>query len=215
MGNKNTAPPDYTGAAEATAESNERTNTAQTYANRPTQNTPWGSSTWSPSTTIDPTTGQEVTTWEQNITLSPSEQASLDSQQAVQLGRSQLAESLIDRAGSELNTPVDWSSFSDYGAVPTGYDMSGAPTVNNTDFSTLDDLNSVDYSNMQGLDTAYNPDYAQTYYDRNASLLEPQMERDRQALDNQLRNQGLSPGTEAYDRAMDDLRTNQSETLRS
>lgn len=48
MGEKSSAPaPDYTGAAQATAASNLNAARAATTANRPTQITPWGTSTWS------------------------------------------------------------------------------------------------------------------------------------------------------------------------
>lgn len=47
MGKKSGPPaPDYSAAAEKTAAGNIALNTAQTYANRPTQVTPWGTSSW-------------------------------------------------------------------------------------------------------------------------------------------------------------------------
>ena len=57
----------------------------------------------------------------------------------------------------------------------------------------------------------YNQDFAQTQYDRQMSLAQPQMDRKVNQLETQLRNQGLSPGTPAYDNAVSDLRNNQGE----
>lgn len=222
MGSKSApAPPDYQGAAKATAEGSKEVTQAQTFANRPTQNTPWGSSTWVPGVTRDPATGKEMTTWEQNLTLSPAEQAALESQQAVQQGRSELAEGLVSRAGQELSNPVDWRGLPATGEVPTsgmtveGLDYSGAPEISMTDFSSLGMPENVDYGALPGLDAGggYQQSFADTFYDRSASLLEPRMERQREAADNRLRNQGLVPGTEAYDRAMGDIMTSQGETM--
>lgn len=216
MGSKSApAPPDYRGAAEAQGASSREVTRDQTFANRPTQNTPWGSSSWTPSVTTDPATGQPVTTWEQNLTLDPTEQAALDSQRDVMLGRSDLAAGLIGRTGNELANPMDWGSLPGYGQAPAPYSSAGAPSIKNTDFSSLPTLSNVDYSSLPGLDASggYNPDFAQTFYDRSASLLEPRMERQRAGLETRLRNQGLVPGTEAYDNAMNDLLTNQGETM--
>tara|TARA_R110000796_G_scaffold16924_2_gene52467 strand:- start:4336 stop:5889 length:1554 start_codon:yes stop_codon:yes gene_type:complete len=126
MGKKSTpAAPDYTGAAEATAESSRELATANTTANRPDQITPWGTSTWDSSAGIDPSTGLPVTNWTQNLELSGQQQEALDSQMAVQAGRSDLAEGLIDRAGSELANPVDWNGMPAPAGTPEVPDFYG------------------------------------------------------------------------------------------
>lgn len=117
MGKKSSPPPpDYTGAAQAQAAASKEAVTAQTWANRPTQNTPWGTSSWDTKTVKDPTTGQDVTHWTENISITPETQAALDSQMAIQQGRSQLAESMFPRMQNELGTAMDWSQYGD----PTG-----------------------------------------------------------------------------------------------
>lgn len=88
---KTPATPDYKGAAEATAAGNEKGLTQQSYANRPTINTPWGSQTWDTSTAVDPSTGLPVTQWQQNISLSPQQQQALDAQTAIATARSNAA----------------------------------------------------------------------------------------------------------------------------
>lgn len=106
--------PDYRGAAEATAESNQAVNAEQTWANRPNITTPWGSQTWSAASTVDPSTGRPVTQWNQNIQLSPQQQEALDSQMAIQNARSGAAQSLLPGALGNLGL-----SFGSSGAPPS------------------------------------------------------------------------------------------------
>jgi hypothetical protein len=119
MGSKSAPPaPDYRGAAEEQGASARENTTTQTYANRPNQTTPWGSSTWTNSSTIDPSTGEPVTSWNQDITLSPSEQAAFDSQSRIRAGLSEGAESLVGQATASFATPYDRSQLPDYAERP-------------------------------------------------------------------------------------------------
>jgi hypothetical protein len=116
-GGKGSAPPapDYRGAAEAEAAASKENLTQQTWANRPNIFTPWGSQTWQSSSTIDPTTGQPVTSWQSDIVLSPEQQEALDSQMRVQSGRSGAAEMLLDQATGAFGTPFDWEGMPQVG----------------------------------------------------------------------------------------------------
>lgn len=146
MGKKSTPnAPDYIGAAEATAESSRELATANTTANRPTQNTPWGTSSWESAAGIDPSTGLPVTNWTQNLVLSGQQQEALDSQMAVQAGRSDLAEGLIGRAGAELQNPMDWNGMPKPAAAPDVPDFYG--------------------KNLPGMGTAPNPASGQNQFD--------------------------------------------------
>jgi len=111
-------PPDYKGAAEATAASDKEALSYQTWANRPTQVDPWGRVDWSTETTTDPATGKPVTKWTQNTTLDKDLQAALDAQIGMQRDRSELGQSLMGRAQTEYGTPMDWGKLTDWGAVP-------------------------------------------------------------------------------------------------
>ena len=112
MGGKSSpSAPDYEAAAEAQGESSRENIAAQTAANRPIQYTPFGFSTWNPSQIQDPSTGEYVTQWTQNIGLTPQAQAALESQQRIAAGRSGLAEGLLGRAESELGAPVGWDAL--------------------------------------------------------------------------------------------------------
>ena len=102
--------PDYRGAAEEQGQASQAATTQQTWANRPTLNTPWGSMSWEAGQQRDPATGQMVTSWTGNLGLTPDQQSALDSQQRMQLGRSQMAEGLIGQTGEQLGTPLDFAS---------------------------------------------------------------------------------------------------------
>lgn len=112
-GGKGGAAPDYRGAATQEAQASKENLNTQTWANRPTMNTPWGSQTWDTKANIDPATGQPVTQWTSNINLSPEQQASLDSQQRITQGRSGAAETLLGQATGAFQTPFDWNSLPD------------------------------------------------------------------------------------------------------
>jgi hypothetical protein len=105
------AAPDYRGAAEEQAASSKEVTNMQTYANRPTQNTPWGTVSWETGSTTDPSTGQAVTTWTQNYNLTPEARQALNAQLETQNQRSQLANSFMDRVEGEYSRPFDWNSM--------------------------------------------------------------------------------------------------------
>lgn len=108
-------PPDYAGAAQAQADASMYNTLQQTYANRPNTSTPWGSQTWQATQTIDPATGQPVTSWTSNVNLSPDQQRIFDAQERFQGGSYDLANTLLGNAASELSTPADWSGLPEVG----------------------------------------------------------------------------------------------------
>jgi hypothetical protein len=105
--------PDYAGAAAQQGAASQAAQTSATYANRPTVNTPFGSQTWGTGTMVDPATGQTVTTWEQNLNLSPAQQAALNAQQNITRGRSQAAQTLLGQATGAFGTPFNWDDLPD------------------------------------------------------------------------------------------------------
>gem|GEM_PF-780001 len=102
-GKKNTpAPPDYMGLANQMGDISQRNIEAQTAANRPDMNTPWGSTDW--------TKGADGT-WTGNVSLSPEQQSIFDQQQSLQAGRTGLANTLLGSASDTLGTQADWSGL--------------------------------------------------------------------------------------------------------
>lgn len=119
MGKKSGPPaPDYTAAAEKTAESQNNQVLQQTWANRANQVTPWGSSTWDAAKGVDPATGKPITNWTQTTNVSPELQHALESQMQMQTGRSDLANSLFPRAQNEFGKEMDWTGFTPWSGQP-------------------------------------------------------------------------------------------------
>lgn len=191
MGKSTPAAPDYTGAAQQQAASSRDVTEQQTWANRPTINTPFGQQTWSNTPTFDPTTGQYLNQWTQNTNLTPEAQQALDSQMGLQQGRSDLAAGLLGRAQQEYGQPMDWSQFDQ---------LAETPNQNLTDYGQGPDQanlqknigNTGDYYNKAG-DAIFNQWSARN---------EPQFQKDQDRMRTQLLNQGLREGDEAYKDAM-------------
>ena len=176
------APPDYPGAAEKQAASSEKINTQQTTANRPNQVTPWGSSTWNNAAGIDPSTGQPVTKWNQSQTLTPELQAALDSQVGLTRGKSDLAQSFMGRVEQDYSKPFDYGKL--------GSPQQGANTKN-TDAPAF---------------AAEREKYTQNILDQ----LRPEQQFQEEATRTRLANQGLTAGSEAYNRELQRLNDQQS-----
>lgn len=192
---KNTpAPPDYAGAANAQAQSSREVTEQQTWANRPTINTPFGQQTWAVQPTWDPSTGQYINQWTQNTNLTPESQAALDSQMRLQQGRSDMAEGLLNRSRDEYGQPMNWDQFQQ---LQTSLDV-------------------PDYQSEQiqrGIGNT--PDYIKSaedaIYNQWSSRQEPRMQQESEGLRTQLYNMGLKEGDEAYNRELQRLTQDQND----
>jgi hypothetical protein len=111
------APPDYNAAAQTQAQSSAETLEAQTVANRPNINTPFGSQTWQMQPQIDPVTGKPVSTWTQNTTLTPAMQQALEAEQGITSTQAGLAKDLLGQEVSQEKTPIDMNAI--MGIAPT------------------------------------------------------------------------------------------------
>lgn len=188
MGKSAPAAPDYTAAARASGESSKEVTNMQTWANRPTQITPWGTTSWEADRAIDPATRQPVTTWTQTQTLDPDSQAALDSQLGLMKDKSELASGMMGRLESDFSDPMDWQQFGQ---------MQGGVNAEDIDRSTLPEgVYSVDRGEN------YRQQAEDALYGRRTSRLDPMFDQRQQALEIKLANQGLSAGDEAYDDAM-------------
>lgn len=204
-------PPDYAGAAQAQANSSREVTEQQTWANRPTINTPFGQQTWETTPQWDPSTGQYLNTWTQNTNLTPESQAALDSQMRIQQGRSGLAESLLGRAQDEYGDTMDWSQFDQLAGTPQGQQFSQNPDVPN--YSPEQIQRNLDTENLQNVDPSqrYNQDAEDAIYNQWSNRMDPQFTRDTDALRTQLYNSGLKEGDQAYDTEMEKLRQSQGD----
>lgn len=191
-------PPDYTGAAAAQAQSSKEVTNMQLHANRPDQYTPWGSSTWSSAAGTDPATGQPITNWQQQIQLSPQQQQALNSQMAIQQGRSNLAQGFMGRVGEAYAQP-----FSTQGMTP----MSGVPQAQMT--GTYDPRMGTGQTTRTTNEPAFGAQrerIEQGLFDRMA----PQHQRAEDSARTMLANQGLTPGSDAYNTELERLHQQQA-----
>jgi hypothetical protein len=181
VGKKSAPPPapDYAAAAEKTGASNQAAQTRADWTNRPNQITPWGTQSWTSQAEVDPSSGQPITSWTQNTTLSPQSQAALDSQMALDTGKSQLAQSFMGRVADDYSKPFDMSGLPDRAGSP----QTGLPGMGG-------DISS-------GVGDASRQRVEQGLLDR----LRPEQQFQTEALETKLVNQGLTPGSKAYDRA--------------
>jgi hypothetical protein len=227
-------PPDYAAQAREEAAANKQLTTAQTYTNRPTQNTPWGQTSWEQGTTIDPSTGQPVTTWTQNESLTPELQHALDSQIAMQSGRSDMAQSMLTRVQDDMAAnPFNWDKINANTPMgqaidPSKYTTSptGAQTFvrqQNLDLSAPKQLTSGNERiNATGQDTRGLQQTTQTANQANFvderkriedqlfARMQPEHDRQNAQLSTQLANQGITPGSEQYNQQMQQLADNQA-----
>ena len=197
MGKKSAPkPPDYTAAAEKQGQSSKEVTNMQTYANRPTQYTPWGSTTWDTQGVVDPATGQRVTQWTQNTNLDPRLQDALDKQIGVQNAKSDLAYNMRGRMADEYGDKINWGDLGEFGATPESRYISPENLQRSLDYSGLDPLNAPDRYRQESIDAAYN---------QATSRLDPRFEQEQGDIEAKLRAQGLRPGEEAYQREMDNF----------
>lgn len=205
MGGKGQAPaaPDYVGAAQLQGKLSQEMLNSQTFANRPTINTPFGSQTWGTQAGIDPATGQRITQWTQNTTLAPGLQSALEDQLGIQAGRSDLASGFMGRVASEYAQPFSYSNLPEMAMA----NQPGSLQTGTTDYTP--GLQTGLGSNAPAL-----PQFDANYRDTVAkSLMErmvPVHERQQNQLETQLANMGFSVGTEGYKRALDELNQRQA-----
>jgi hypothetical protein len=191
--------PDYRGAAQETAQGNLAAAQAATSANRVSQYTPYGNLVYS-QTGVD---SQGNPTWRADQSLAPAQQQMLDLQNQTSLGLGNTINAALGRVqntmgqGFNPNTPAiqyggqaptlgqvgQGPQFSQAGTAAQAQGMGNAPTLQT----------GLDYQGMEGWDKA------------TALLnqrLQPQIQQSEERLQAQLANQGIVPGTEAYNRAM-------------
>jgi len=185
MGGKSS--PDYGDMAVAQGEANEGVVRDQTYANRPTQYTPWGYTSWDANAYTDPGSNETTTQWSQTQGLTPELQALLDKNIALQGGRTDIAGGLVGRMGDEFGQKLNYDGLNPMAGTPQGQ-------------YTLPES----YEGIQGLgDPARMRARAEdAYMGKATSRLDPQYAGKRQAAETRMRNQGLGPEDSAWQSQM-------------
>jgi len=178
MGKKSKAPPppDYAALATQQAALNKTAANEQTVANRPNQNTAFGSTSWEQGPD-----GQ----WTQNQTLNPQDQALLDQQRQFQGQQQGIASDLLGKAGGTLGQPLDTSGLPDL----KGYDLSQMP-----------ELQGMDLSGMNKLDPGFGA--VEEVQKAMMGRMAPARQQARDQEIQRLKNQGIPEDSDAFQRAV-------------
>ena len=203
MGGKASAPPapDYLGAATAQAQASEKATNTQNFANRPVINTPFGTQSWDTNAVIDPASGQKVTQWTQNTTLAPGLQDALDYQIDTQVGRSKLASGFMDRVKDEYKQPFDYAGLPKMAEVNAPASL----TTNLTDY-TPGLQTAFNFGSVPTIDSGFRDQVATQLMER----MQPVHDYQQNQLETKLANQGFTQGSEAYNRALNELNQRQA-----
>lgn len=220
------ATPDYVGAAQQQGQDNIAAARLSTALGRPNQITPWGSQTWTQGSgtatgagsnpvsttptygfggTYNPDTGQidysgnapssstgisPQDQWTSTITLDPAQQSLLDSQNRISQSMAGTAEQNLGRVGQ-----AQANDFSTAG-LPS---LNGSPNANNVQGQI----------NMNGVGNVAGADQFGAYKDKAyqdlMSRQNQQFDQQDKAMQQQLANQGIAPGSEAWNRAYQPL----------
>ena len=203
MGGKSSAPPapDYLGAATAQAQASEKATRMQNYANRPVINTPFGTQSWNTESVRDPSSGEEVTQWTQNTTLAPGLADALDYQLDTQLGRSRLASGFMDRVADEYRQPFNYATLPQMAQVNRPANL----ITNLTDY-TPGLKTEFNFGDLPQIDASFRDQVATQLMER----MRPVHDYQQQQLETKLANQGFMQGSEAYNRALNELNQRQA-----
>jgi hypothetical protein len=204
MGAKAPPAPDYKGAAEATAASNQQIARDATQANRYNVVGPQGGYTW----TRDPSNPD---LWTQNINLSPDQKAAMEAQQAITMGRSGIAQGMVNNVGQTLGTPPDFSSLNPYGQAPTAGQLQSAPQggafsfgpgqsnfQNNVQAGAMPDAPQGG-QNMPQFNQGAWDQMSNSMYNQAKSRLDPQFQGQAEAARQQAYSMGLREGDPQFD----------------
>ena len=180
-------------------------------------NTTWGSALDSNGNVILDANGNPEVQATVNQTLTPEAQKTLEAQQRVQLGLANLGELGTNTASKVLSTPFEYKGPDiqtslgpqkdiNYGVAGDAFGLAGGGPA--ADFYGLaSGIDTKTYGAAQRSldlsDVAKMPVNAgMTGQQAILSRLQPQIQQEKAALDQQLANQGITPGSEAYNNAM-------------
>lgn len=175
--------PDYTGAAQATADSNKAAALTAGALNRPTQITPTGSQTWSLKPGADPNNPQPGD-WIATTSYSPEQQKLYEGQTTAQQG-------LVNTANSGVGGLAGLGVGQGLGEV--------APSFTGDVSKTADQFS----ADRQAISDAL--------YANQTKYLGDQFARDDENLRSQLLSRGLTEGSAAYDNALRDQQRTQND----
>ena len=236
-------PPNYTAAAQATAAGNAQAARVAQWGNMVNQNTPYGKVTYqtlAPTQYYDSKNQRNISAdeynllsakdkklftpieqWEQNVTLSPEQQALFDQSVRVNQQLGNVAEGGVkyvqDAMGNPVKQRIDLQSSipSTAGQMITSVDSPELQTAIDSYVNDIQRQSGADerarantYQTLGQLQTRVQDpsllaqETTNALYKANTQYLDPQFEQSQAKLENQLANQGITRGSEAYNNAM-------------
>lgn len=205
MGGKSSAPaaPDPYKTADAQSTYNKDTAAYNAALNRYNVNTPLGSQTWTQNGT-DPTTGAPI--WSQSINLTPTAQSTLDQNQQNALNLAQTQGGLLGNVASQYTKPMSTEGMPgiqssvnspnlDTSKITGGQIQSGLAYAGPT-------ADRVRAGGIPIADQGYAKQVSDALYGQSTQYLDPQFSQGKESFDAQMANQGLVPGSEAYQNAL-------------
>lgn len=215
--------PDPIVTAQAQADANIKTAQTQAEINRYDQNTPFGSVSWEQ----DPNNPNKYTS---NTTYDPVTQALIDKTRAGVSGLTdratsvlgqasptapgqQFAEDALVRAGSYLPSTKDFAQNA----------LDVAPSANNVAMQGINNLSStmqnpMNFDSAPAMPTANEAtrmSVADSLYNQSASRLDPRFTQAGSDLESRLAAQGITQGTDAYNREIDNLSRDKNDAYTS
>ena len=176
------------------------------YLNNVNQVTPYGSLTYDVTGGTYDYGGNWVPQWTATQSLSPDQQKLHDSQMGVTQGAYNLANQYVDRIGAATSQPFSTAGAPASPNVPT-YNATGGgalPTYNSGAVGHLNAPSSVNPLAAPGPVDQYSDAYRNDVYGKMLDRASGAQAADRMALETRLANQGISIGSEAYQKAMGD-----------
>ena len=220
--------PDYAAAAKETAQGNANAARIAQYGNMTNQATPQAYIGYTPKTmgymdekgntisidaynTLTDKTGYSpLEQWTQSVNLSPDQQALYDQSVAMNKELGNIAQSGLSYVKDAMGNPIK-PKFDVVGNVPTTFSQMTSnvdrPDLQ-TDVGNAGPLQRGIQNNANLIQTnVQNPellaqDTTNALYKANTQYLDPQFAQSQSKLENQLANQGITRGSEAYNNAM-------------
>ena len=205
--------PDYTGAAQATAAGNKEAAIAAQEGNMINQYTPYGSVEY----TQRGTSSSGTPLWQQNVALSPEQQAAYNRDVAMNAQLQGVASQGVGYVQNALNAPLQSPGQAVGTAGTTDFVTNvNAPTLATQGGNLAGVERNISQPNI-ALQTGGQAGQIQTsmespeltqqrvtdaLYRQQTQYLDPQFERSQARMENQLANQGITRGSEAWNTAM-------------
>jgi hypothetical protein len=214
MGKASAPPaPNYTQAAQQQGVSNVETAYAQNVLNNPNMTTPYGSSTYTPGAQIgtNPDGSPIYGPGSEVQTLSPAQQGLLNSSNQAKQTSLNILNQDAPNIQNALLQPFGYSQ-----AVPQGGYLPGTGPTQSMQYGIgatgpiQGQINTAGVSPVPQAGQGFLNQVEQAQYAQGAQFLNPQFQQAQTALTGQLANQGIMPGSAAYNTAVNNLALQQT-----